>query len=68
MDDWIDEGLGRYENSRGENEVFFKVVTWPSGNRLRELLELETTDFHITIGFKVKDIHEVDKSVKSLVK
>ena len=68
MDDWVDEGLGHYQNSSKDNEVYFKVVTWPSANAVRIHLGLEPADFHITVGFKIKDIHDIDKSKNSLLK
>ncbi|KAJ3180058.1 hypothetical protein HDU87_002282 [Geranomyces variabilis] len=51
----IDLGLGRHEN------VCFKVVWWPQGNRLRYKLGLAWKDFHVTLS--AADCHNVDKGV-----
>jgi len=64
-DNWIDEGVGKA--LQGENEAFFKVLTWPSANLFREELGLPHSQFHITIGFKLSDIHGIDKSKATLI-
>lgn len=66
QDDWVDHGLGMVEE--GENAAWFKVISWPSANLFREDLGLPSADFHITLGFRYKDIHGVSKGKKSLMK
>jgi hypothetical protein len=36
------------------------VVSWPSGARVREHLNLSPIRFHITVGFDPHDIHDRD--------
>ncbi|CDF40315.1 unnamed protein product [Chondrus crispus] len=48
-------------------EAYFVVVEWPAGNALRTELGLPPIDFHITLGFSVKDIHDVRKDRSTLV-
>eukprot|EP01128_Nolandella_sp_AFSM9_P005409 TRINITY_DN25_c3_g1_i1.p1 TRINITY_DN25_c3_g1~~TRINITY_DN25_c3_g1_i1.p1 ORF type:complete len:281 (-),score=51.68 TRINITY_DN25_c3_g1_i1:130-972(-) len=65
-DDWSDEGLGTI--IEGDNQVFYKVLSWPSADLLRVELGLSPATFHITVGFKQSDIHGVKKNKKTLVK
>ncbi|KAL6056177.1 DNA-binding protein SMUBP-2 [Balamuthia mandrillaris] len=69
-DDWQDVGLGRVQASgkKDNNEVYFRVLDWPSGARFREALGLQEKDFHITVGFRHQDIHHVRKDRFTLVK
>eukprot|EP01027_Heterolobosea_sp_BB2_P027246 GEZU01042540.1.p1 GENE.GEZU01042540.1~~GEZU01042540.1.p1 ORF type:complete len:324 (-),score=113.41 GEZU01042540.1:251-1222(-) len=65
VDDWVDHGLGCVR--QGNNEAYFKVISWPSASQLRADLGLKPKDFHITIGFKSADIHDVCKGLSTLV-
>ncbi|KAI8594083.1 hypothetical protein BDZ88DRAFT_402519 [Geranomyces variabilis] len=56
----IDLGLGRHEN------IYFKVVWWPQGNRLRHKIGLSWKDFHITLS--AADCHDVDKGVLTITR
>jgi len=60
-----DVGLGRA--SSGNNEVFFVVIDWPEGDKIRLECGLPKKDFHITLGFKISDIHGVSKDRSTLV-
>jgi len=48
------------------NCVFFRVVRWMSASLFREWLGLKPKDFHITVGFKVSDIHNFPKNESKL--
>lgn len=62
----IPQGVGRVENSEGD-EVWFITVSSPSADTLRESLGLGPKDHHITLGFTNKDIHGVPKDESTLV-
>lgn len=53
-------GLGKATS--GANEAYFMVVDWPEAQEFRAQLGLPQLDFHITIGFTEKDIHDVPKN------
>lgn len=42
----------------GLQESYFVVVKWPQAQQLRNELGLPPKDFHITLGFTTRDIHE----------
>jgi len=64
--DWKVEGLGKAEKE--DNVAYFMVVSWKTGNLIREQLGLPPRDFHVTVGFgDAGDIHGVNKGVTSLV-
>lgn len=63
--DWKPLGIGKAV--QGEDEVYYMVVDWPSAVELRTLLGMPEKDFHITIGFKKKDLHNVSKNEKTIV-
>jgi len=50
------------------NCVFFRVVRWMSASLFREWLGLKPKDFHITVGFKVSDIHNFPKNESTIIK
>eukprot|EP01080_Neovahlkampfia_damariscottae_P009573 gene9573-1776_t len=64
-DDFIDLGLGKV--SKNGNEVYFKVLEWKSASIFRKKLGLSSKDYHITVGFKESDIHNVSKGIDTLV-
>lgn len=51
----------------GVNEAYFAVIEWPAADLLRRQLGLGPADFHVTLGFKDKDIHTVRKDDRTLV-
>ncbi len=51
-----------------KDNVYFLVCHYPAGDKFRKIHGLKSADFHITIGFKEKDNHTIDKSVKSISK
>ena len=48
-------------------DVFFVAVAWPSAAAFRAACGLEPRDFHITVGFRVKDLHQVPKGSETVV-
>ena len=59
-------GLGRV--SQGQHTSYFVVATSTDGEFLRQKILLKPKDFHITLGFKAKDVHGVAKNEKTLIK
>jgi len=60
LDDVNFLGVGRAE--RNENKAYFIVVKSNTLSNIREGLGLSTYDFHVTIGFKWKDVFGVRKN------
>lgn len=68
--DWFVLGIGRQSEKsieRGNNETFFLVCSYPRAAALRRKLGLKPKDFHITLGFDQRDIHDCSKGVDSLL-
>ena len=68
--DWFVLGIGRQtekRTGRGKNETFFLVCSYPRAAALRRKLGLEPKDFHITVGFDQRDIHDCSKGVDYLL-
>lgn len=59
-------GTGRVKRDDGD-EVYFGIVFWPIGNKIRRELNLPHKDFHVTLGFKHKDVHDVNKGLNTLI-
>ena len=59
-------GLGRV--SQGQHTSYFVVATSTDGEFLRQKSLLQPKDFHVTLGFKPKDVHGVEKNKKTLIK
>ncbi|KAG2206549.1 hypothetical protein INT47_008566 [Mucor saturninus] len=51
----VDLGLGSTEE--GEAVTYYRVLHWPWGQRMRGFLGLGHGHFHITVGFKPRDVH-----------
>jgi hypothetical protein len=64
-DDWIEVGLGKVEEH--DDEAYFVVLDWESANACRLELGLPKKDFHITLGYKVNDIHSKVKDRSTLI-
>ena len=47
-------------------EVFYLICHYVSGDILRKKLKLPEQDFHITIGFHGKDVHDVRKNIGTM--
>jgi hypothetical protein len=62
---WVNLGVGKAVK-QGE-EAMYQVIQWDSANKFRSALHLERKDFHITLGFKSKDVHDVAKNDTTLV-
>jgi len=59
-------GIGRVAKSGAE--ALFVVVEWPSANQFLNTVGADKRDFHVTLGFKDKDIHGVAKNQTTLLK
>ncbi|MDM8566630.1 hypothetical protein QUF74_13390 [Candidatus Halobeggiatoa sp. HSG11] len=57
-------GLGRV--TQDEDDVFFIVAESTDMEKLRQQVQLPKKDFHITLGFKNNDIHDVAKNRDTL--
>lgn len=61
-------GVGRVKTllskhgSSEENEAYYAVVDWPEAQSFRRKMGLPKCDLHITLGFRVKDIHDKAKN------
>jgi len=58
-------GLGRVE--KDNNDVYYLVVHCNYFNKIRSLYKLKKKNYHITLGFKFIDIHNVNKDLNSII-
>eukprot|EP00429_Kryptoperidinium_foliaceum_P004528 CAMPEP_0176025232 /NCGR_PEP_ID=MMETSP0120_2-20121206/12340_1 /TAXON_ID=160619 /ORGANISM="Kryptoperidinium foliaceum, Strain CCMP 1326" /LENGTH=612 /DNA_ID=CAMNT_0017358413 /DNA_START=42 /DNA_END=1881 /DNA_ORIENTATION=- len=58
----VDEG----RVSDGDAEAVYRIVLWPAGNHVRRALGLLASDFHITLGFRSRDVHGKSKGLMTL--
>lgn len=58
-------GVGHAKNET--DEAFYVVVNCKEGDELRTNLSLKPRDFHITLGFRERDVHNVSKDETTLV-
>lgn len=52
---------------RTEEKSYFAAVEWPEAQQFRKKLGLKAHDFHITLGFKNKDVHGLAKDASTLI-
>ena len=64
-DDFEILGVGRVQQNN--EEAYFRVIRWESANKFLEKFGLPRKDFHMTIAFKDKDIHNVSKNEHTLI-
>lgn len=57
--------LGKQE--KGDNAVYYIVVRWPEAQEFRDQFDLSTQDFHVTLGFRTGDIHDVPKNSSTCI-
>lgn len=62
----VDENANYYSKD-AKHEAFFVVIEWPEAQRLRSQMGLPVKDFHITLGFTEKDIHNCRKDLSTLI-
>eukprot|EP00172_Hildenbrandia_rubra_P002487 Plantae.Rhodophyta-Hildenbrandia_rubra.ctg3348.p1 GENE.Plantae.Rhodophyta-Hildenbrandia_rubra.ctg3348~~Plantae.Rhodophyta-Hildenbrandia_rubra.ctg3348.p1 ORF type:complete len:594 (+),score=94.84 Plantae.Rhodophyta-Hildenbrandia_rubra.ctg3348:168-1949(+) len=62
------KSMGKGRNAMENNDAYYVVLDWPEARRLRKKIGLRETDFHITLGFTVKDIHGVCKGQSTLIR
>lgn len=58
--------LGLSKLNRENNEVYYLLIYSNDLNNLRKKYNLDSKNFHITLGFKFNDIHDKDKSINNL--
>ena len=58
-------GLGRIQEE--DNETYFIVSTSPDAAKVRNQLGLNIQDFHVTVGFKKRDIFDQPKDFSTLL-
>jgi len=58
-------GLGKVQNE--ENESYYILVKWDEVNLLREKLGLIPLNLHITLGYHINDIHDLPKTLDTLI-
>lgn len=46
---------------------YFLVCIYPYGDRYRKKHGLGPKDFHITLGFESKDVHEIPKNIRTII-
>lgn len=49
-------------------EAYFAIVEWPDAQTYRRKLGLPLANFHITLGFRDRDIHDIAKDISTIVK
>lgn len=52
----IDLGLGSTESA--DAKTYYKVIYWPHGQMLRQYVGLGKSNFHVTVGFAPRDVHQ----------
>lgn len=57
--------LGKQE--KDDNAVYFIVVRWPEAQEFRDRFDLPNQDFHVTLGFRTGDIHDVPKNSSTCI-
>lgn len=58
-------GIGCAES--GLDRAYYIVANCPKGDEIRDVLNLKKRDFHVTLGFDERDIHNVRKDVSTLL-
>ncbi|KAL7319163.1 putative tRNA threonylcarbamoyladenosine biosynthesis protein kae1 [Mucor circinelloides] len=52
----VDLGLGYTESANAK--AYYKVIYWPHGQMIRHYLGLGMSNFHVTVGFAPRDVHQ----------
>ncbi|KAK4516518.1 uncharacterized protein ATC70_011490 [Mucor velutinosus] len=52
----IDLGLGSTESA--DAKTYYKVIYWPQGQMIRQYVGLGKSNFHVTVGFAPRDVHQ----------
>ena len=63
--DLFNFGLGK--SQKNDNEIYYLVVYCNYFDKIRKSFELNSKDYHITLGFKLNDIHNIDKNVNNII-
>lgn len=54
----IELGLGILKSADKESKTYFLLTYSPELDQIRKEFDLESIDFHITLGFDIRDVHE----------
>jgi hypothetical protein len=61
-------GVGRVVDPADDtNDAYYVIVDWPAAATARAKLGLPPHDFHITLGFRVRDVHGIRKNRLTLI-
>ncbi|KAL0138893.1 hypothetical protein V8B55DRAFT_1518818 [Mucor lusitanicus] len=52
----VDLGLGSIESVQAK--TYYKVIYWPHGQMIRQYVGLGKSNFHVTVGFAPRDVHQ----------
>lgn len=63
--DLLNFGLGK--SQKNDNEIYYLIVYCNYFDKIRNELNLKPKDYHITLGFKFNDIHNIDKSLNNII-
>ena len=58
--------LGLSKLQKDNNEVYYLFIYSNQLNNIRKQFDLESKNFHITLGFKFNDIHDKEKSIRNI--
>ena len=60
--------LGLGKNTKNNNEIYYLVVSSEFFNTIRQKCNLPPSPtFHLTLGFKYEDIHNIDKGLNTII-
>ena len=62
--DYINLGLSKLQ--KDEDETYYLYIISNTLNKIRKSFDLKPKHFHVTLGFKFKDIHDKDKSLNNI--
>lgn len=55
-------GLGK-----SKNDAYYLICHFPTGDKIRSQFKLDNKDFHITLGFNIKDDHINRKNITTII-
>ena len=59
--------LGLAKKDKDNNELYYLPIYCQHLNTIREQYNLSPKDFHITVGFKFSDMHDINKSYQNII-
>ena len=55
------------KSQKNDNEIYYLAVYCNYFNEIRKSFNLNYKDYHVTLGFRLNDIHNIDKSVNNII-